>query len=1126
MNDVLPVPLVVGIRQDQDRTLLGPGSLVAVENARLHRGGFVRKAPLVAASTGVAQYLNADDSDFRNAASAANGPAFSGFASELAEVGGRQVFITGGRAYQSNGIGAWVEGGRPSRALPIQAKWASYDDSVAPIGGSDIPNGIGKVACATLAAYTAVTYERIDVGGYAQCVLIVYDLAGSVVAEFIAGDVTAAKGRLNPRIITVGTAFYWLYQDDGTGASPFIYARKVDPTLRTIGSELQITSTKAVADGYDAVAFKGTEVLLVRRLTVGESFEVSRWTPGSSSWTLITGRTHNLATDGLSGNFLVTVYGDDQASQIWVALVMADSSGARAVGYDGALAAQVSNFDLTAWLGGAFGSTDFLAYAMPSVTRSSSGKAWCGLVFYRTVASSSVYRSVIVRLDLGAGLSPQLAGTLLHCHFGSRLYDGTATQVKAWLHTDSALLASEVTSANTYAWRTQRRYCLATIVIAFDSFDTIQAAVVQPELIPDERASFYMRAWLPQVATRTQYDENGNSATHGFVPLLVPVQVTDGGSGTESLAVLLYEWEDFSSQTSVARRALEHASGVLIVGGGLQELPPDISNRNVPRFNAPPSPEITEPRGFENGFLHAPAILTVTTSDDPTANLTPSGLYQFCATYEYVDDLGRRHRSAPSNIVQNTAPDATTQFGIQVAKATMTEREMASQAHRSVVHIYATTGNGSIFYRITPNSGAPASWDTSNTFHIVFNFTGGTDLAIAKRQILYTLGGVKPIRQAPAHRFGARGNGRVILGGLFDPRLVEVSRFERQNQPTEFTRDDTFRTLLPERCTGLAFLDGNFVAFTRRAIYLISGASLPDDKGSPALSNPVRLPSTVGCIDWRSVVETPDGIVFQSERGVYVLPRGFGQPVLISAQVQDDLRGRRVISACAVADPGSEYQLAGASAPVTPSDRATGQHLLVLSVCAPDQFTDADAGKLLVYDLERHAWLSTDDTGAGSSLGALVANLGGKLAIASRSQSTPDIRKEAPNSWDTEASSLPMRLSLADLRPFGILTQGGMLRVQVLGEIRSDRAKLSATVCFEGEYSKAKALTPLTIRGTPGDKFVAEWSLPARRVAALGIDLEVTDGGVAGEGLSLQAVGVELLPPKGRSNVGAARRAA
>src|SRR5262249_17227630 len=156
-----------------------------------------------------------------------------------------------------------------------------------------------------------------------------------------------------------------------------------------------------------------------------------------------------------------------------------------------------------------------------------------------------------------------------------------------------------------------------------------------------------------------------------------------------------------------------------------------------------------------------------------TANLLPGATYQFCAVYEQTDELGRRHSSAPSNIVAITAPDATTKFTLTISTTELSERELASLAHRTVIHVYGTEGNGSVFDRVPPNTGAPLAWGDPSLSSLCVNWTfaGGNDTKIARARILYTEGGVKPNAPAPAHRFAARGNGRVVLGGLFDPRL-------------------------------------------------------------------------------------------------------------------------------------------------------------------------------------------------------------------------------------------------------------------------------------------------------------------------------------------------------------------
>jgi hypothetical protein len=108
-------------------------------------------------------------------------------------------------------------------------------------------------------------------------------------------------------------------------------------------------------------------------------------------------------------------------------------------------------------------------------------------------------------------------------------------------------------------------------------------------------------------------------------------------------------------------------------------------------------------------------------------------------------------------------------------------------------------------------------------------------------------------------------------------------------------------------------------------------------------------------VDFRSVVVTHLGVGFQSRRGYEILPRGFGEPRLISGPVQESLRGRRVISAAVVAHSGSAF---GAVEHV-------GERLLVLSAIGPLS-GGTDAGVRLVYDLDFERWLSVDPAMAES----------------------------------------------------------------------------------------------------------------------------------------------------------------
>jgi hypothetical protein len=92
----------------------------------------------------------------------------------------------------------------------------------------------------------------------------------------------------------------------------------------------------------------------------------------------------------------------------------------------------------------------------------------------------------------------------------------------------------------------------------------------------------------------------------------------------------------------------------------------------------------------------------------------------------------------------------------------------------------------------------------------------------------------------------------------------------------------------------------------------------------------------VGCIDYRSVVETQIGIFFQSNAGIYVVPRGFGTPQYLGANVQDTL---------------TEYPTILSSAMVRSDEFSTVRFLL-----ADTNGSGDEGSRAVVYDIDNGHW--------------------------------------------------------------------------------------------------------------------------------------------------------------------------
>jgi hypothetical protein len=719
------------------------------------------------------------------------------------------------------------------------------------------------------------------------------------------------------------------------------------------------------------------------------------------------------------------------------------------------------------------------------MTRRNATSVW--LVYEEIFNTPTRYQTKIRAYDTALGHITAAQSYIWHLRIASRPWNGSTTNLTMWLHSDGSITSDAEAEG---AWAAQRRFTLTTLAFNADTPDGF-GVFIEAELSPDERASAEQSFHVPEVAFRSHTDEAGASVQRAYFPALSVIRTQSSTVELGTAALVLYEWDTEAGTDARARRVAELGGQGLVFGGGLQE----IQSARLNYFATD-----TFARGAENGFVFAPAIL----SADPTATgadgLTSDELYQFFAIFEYITPDGLRVRSAPSNIVAATPTAGSLNVELKITTCPTSEREFSSPPNATVAHVYGTTAGGNTFRRITPDTGLDPARGDSSTGLITFVHSR-PDVDVIANEPAYTEGGGIPNQPCPGHRFGWVGGGYAWVGGLFNGQIVERSKLSVPNEPTQFTRDNTHRVLLPERCTGGAWLDNVSVLFTRSGIYVVPAT----------LAAPQRLPSTVGCVDFRSIIEMPDGLGFQSARGYEIMPRGFGSPRLISGPVQDALRGRRVISATVTGNAGSDF-----------ADAAhVGERLLVLFAIDPSLMSDP--GVRLVYDLDLDRWISIDPAFANSfALGEHLTTWQGRLVAASRSGT--NIRIEDPTDWGS-VEDVPMSITLADLRPFGLMSRGNVRRFQLLGEYR-DASKIEAEISIDGTYSETDEMEVHTMHDEAGDKFLEEWEMPVRDVNAFGLAFTVTTTtDEPNEGLVFHALGLEGEGLPGRPRPRGERRA-
>lgn len=244
--------------------------------------------------------------------------------------------------------------------------------------------------------------------------------------------------------------------------------------------------------------------------------------------------------------------------------------------------------------------------------------------------------------------------------------------------------------------------------------------------------------------------------------------------------------------------------------------------------------------------------------------------------------------SKPVTVVLAGADDTTT-----LAVPTIRHGRAGTKARLSVFRTVA--GDASAYYRVTSldptTAGAMNGFVANNPAVASVSFVDGmTDAVLATKSDLYTNGGILSNDPAGSSVVIAGGKGRLWWTDPSDPNLVRFSKERRDGHAFEIAPELLLQVdAYGGAITGIGFMDGNVIVFKRSAIYVVSGAgplANPEVGGPGDSFSEARLITTdVGCVTQRSIASTPEGIVFQSAKGIYILTRAL-QAVYVGAPVE------------------------------------------------------------------------------------------------------------------------------------------------------------------------------------------------------------------------------------------------
>ena len=244
-----------------------------------------------------------------------------------------------------------------------------------------------------------------------------------------------------------------------------------------------------------------------------------------------------------------------------------------------------------------------------------------------------------------------------------------------------------------------------------------------------------------------------------------------------------------------------------------------------------------------------------------------AGTYLFTATYEWTDNLGQTHISAPA------IPLSVTLTGSQNAVNLFATRAQLSVKPNVSLCGYSTEAGGSVFYKFT-NDLSPVGGNsflgqkTNNLVRLQ------TDNNLVGNQTLYTLGGVLENIPVPPYKLIATHQNRLFYSGLENPNQIVYTKEKLVGVPAEYSE---FLTINVDEkggpITGLANLDQYLAIFKQRQIFVLAGSGPAANGLQNSYNNPQLITTDVGCNNPNSIVATPEGVMFQSPKGIYVLDR-------------------------------------------------------------------------------------------------------------------------------------------------------------------------------------------------------------------------------------------------------------
>ena len=392
--------------------------------------------------------------------------------------------------------------------------------------------------------------------------------------------------------------------------------------------------------------------------------------------------------------------------------------------------------------------------------------------------------------------------------------------------------------------------------------------------------------------------------------------------------------------------------------------------------------------------------------------------YSYVAVWEWVDNAGNLHRSAPSvpyqvSLTQKIGVSGTNVSNIQLYPLSLTEKIPANNRSPVVCVLYRTQANGTEYYKL-PITNANNN-DPNNQFITpATDTTPDTDLV----ELIYTTADVLPNDIPPSPSSLVVHRNRLFLLNSQDPLQIWYSKQVSPEVPVEWSAfqvinvDPTGGPVI-----GLGSLDDKLIIFKENSIRFITGQG-PDNTGANNdYGDTILITSDTGCNNLRSIVNTPEGLIFKGSKGIYIINRGL-QASYIGAPVE--AYNPDFVSSAVLMNENNQIRIT------------------------------LDSATVLVYDYYVDAWSVFTGINAVDSI---IWN-NRQAYIRSNGQ----VLIETPNTYEDDGTPYSMGITTSWLNLSGIQGFQRLWKFYILGEYKTDH-QLQVNLYYDYNNASSQTIT-------------------------------------------------------------------